>query len=437
MCKLIDSVIDSVIDSALRLGYTIRLLGLIGLIGLVGGFAAPQRAIAAAPVSSTLTASTALIVSAASPASPTPAATAATASARYPNLGRPASAREIAAWNIDVRPDWQGLPPGSGSAAQGQVLWDEQCASCHGTFGEANHVFPPIIGGTTAADSQQGRVAALANNKEPQRSTMMKLATLSTLWDYIRRAMPWQAPKSLTPDQVYALTAYILHLAELVPGDFVLNQTNIAEIEKKLPNRNGLSRSHGLWHINGRPDVSNPACMKNCPGNRTPSSVLPGSARNAHGNLALQQRSVGPVRGIDTSGNGTAKASTAAATGSASSASTITAPTITAPAAAASAAAASSAASHPIKPLVEQHCSACHHAKQALVGPAFSAIAAHYPKNPANLTKLVQKIKQGGVGAWGNIPMPPQTGLSDGEIMRLAEWLLDGAQLPPNNRPSP
>ena len=113
------------------------------------------------------------------------------AQSAYPNIGRTATDKEIAAWDIDVRPDFKGLPKGSGSVAKGMIVWEGKCASCHGTFGESNEVFTPIVGGTTKEDIKTGHVAALSNNKQPQRTTMMKVATVSTLWDYINRAMPW------------------------------------------------------------------------------------------------------------------------------------------------------------------------------------------------------------------------------------------------------
>ena len=116
----------------------------------------------------------------------------------------------------------RGCPAGSGTVAKGMQVWEGKCASCHGTFGESNEVFTPIIGGTTKDDIKTGRVAALANGKQPQRTTIMKVPTVSTLWDYINRAMPWTAPKSLTTEEVYAVTAYLLNMAEIVPDDFTL-----------------------------------------------------------------------------------------------------------------------------------------------------------------------------------------------------------------------
>jgi cytochrome c len=162
-------------------------------------------------------------------------------------VGRPATVKEVAAWDIDVRPDFKGLPAGSGSVAQGQDLWEAKCASCHGVFGESNEVFSPLVGGTTKDDIKTGNVANLKRADFPGRTTMMKVATVSTLWDYINRAMPWTAPKSLKPDEVYAVTAYLLSLADVVPENYVLTDKNIAEAQKRMPNRNGMTTKHAMW----------------------------------------------------------------------------------------------------------------------------------------------------------------------------------------------
>ena len=134
------------------------------------------------------------------------------AQASYPGIGRAATAKEIRAWDIDVRPDFKGLPKGSGSVNAGQDFWEAKCAPCHGVFGESNEVFSPLVGGTTKEDVQSGRVARLNDATFPGRTTLMKVATVSTLWDYINRAMPWSAPKSLSSDEVYAVTAYLLNM---------------------------------------------------------------------------------------------------------------------------------------------------------------------------------------------------------------------------------
>jgi mono/diheme cytochrome c family protein len=130
----------------------------------------------------------------------------------YPNVGRDATQKEVAAWDIDVRPDFKGLPAGSGTVAKGQDVWESKCASCHGIFGESNQVFSPLVGGTTAADIKSGNVARLKDVAYPARTTLMKVSSLSTLWDYINRAMPWTQPKSLTVEEVYSVTAFLLNL---------------------------------------------------------------------------------------------------------------------------------------------------------------------------------------------------------------------------------
>src|SRR3569623_1914278 len=116
------------------------------------------------------------------------------AASDYPGIGRNATPKEVAAWDIDVRPDFKGLPDGSGSVTQGQDIWEGKCASCHGVFGESNSVFNPLVGGTTKDDIATGHVAALKRRDYPGRTTLMKVSTVSTLWDYINRAMPCCAP---------------------------------------------------------------------------------------------------------------------------------------------------------------------------------------------------------------------------------------------------
>jgi mono/diheme cytochrome c family protein len=220
----------------------------------------------------------------------------------YPGVGRKATTKEIEAWDTDVRPDFKGLPKGSGTVLQGQQVWDAKCASCHGTFGELTQMSAPIIGGTTAEDVRLGRVAALSNPNTVLRSTIMKVPTLSTLWDYLHRAMPWNAPKSLSVDETYAVTAYILNLAEIVPEDFKLSDQNVKEIQERMPNRNGMTRDHGLSTIKGRPDVTHADCMKNCLDKAaTVRASISEDALNSHGDLSLQNRSFGPIRGLQSS----------------------------------------------------------------------------------------------------------------------------------------
>jgi mono/diheme cytochrome c family protein len=220
---------------------------------------------------------------------------------KFARIGRAATPSEIAAWDIDVRADFKGLPAGSGSVAQGEKVWIARCASCHGDFAESPKVFPPLIGGTTPADVERGRVAGLWAVSESQKTTMMKLATVSTLWDYIRRAMPYDAPKSLKVDEVYALTAFLLNLADLVPANFTLTDKNIAEVQKRIPNRDGNTTAHGMLDVRGKHDVSGSDCMRDCAVNLEKMVPLPSTVNGLNGNLADQNRSYGSIRGIDTS----------------------------------------------------------------------------------------------------------------------------------------
>jgi len=323
---------------------------------------------------------------------------------RFAGIGRPATPAEIKAWDIDVRKDFAGLPKGSGSVARGQEIWDDKCASCHGSFGESNEFFNPIVGGTTAADVKTGLVASLTTS-ELQRTTLMKLSSLATLWDYIRRAMPWTAPKSLSVDDVYAVSAYILHLADLVPAGFVLSDANIRETERILPNRNGMTTAHGLWDVRGKPDVRNTACLKNCPTDLNVQSSLPDYARNAHGNLALQNREIGGVRGVDTS----VSREVALAAGH----------RVAAP-----------AASGPLADASREGCLGCHAVDRRIVGPAFREIAARYKAADGHeqlIGELAGRIRRGTSGAWGAIPMPPQSQVSASGAELLARWIASGA----------
>ncbi len=335
------------------------------------------------------------------------ASTAAVAFDNYKGIGRQATPAEVKAWDIDVRPDFKGLPKGSGNVDRGQELFEEKCASCHGTFGESNEVFTPLIGGTTKDDIKTGRVKGLSTGELPQRTTFTKVATISTVFDYVQRAMPWTSPKSLKPDEVYAILAYMLNLAEIVPADFTLSDQNIAEVQKLMPNRYGMTTDHGMWPgapakkggigNGGIPDVKNVACMKNCKPEAKIGSTLPDYARNAHGNLAEQNRTFGPVRGVNTAGEA-APAKPAAA------------------------------ASPALELAQKSGCMACHGVNNKIVGPGYNEIQARYKDQPDAETRLVAKVKAGGQGVWGAVPMPPNSHLSDADLKTLVQWIMSGAK---------
>ena len=356
---------------------------------------------------------------------------------QYPNIGRTATPQEIRAWDIDVRPDFKGLPKGRGSVQQGEVLWEAQCASCHGHFGESAEVFTPIAGGVTLDDMATGRVRSLLpGQNQPQRTTLMKLSILSTLWDYINRAMPWNAPKSLSVDEVYAAVAYTLHLNNVLPADFVLSDINIRDVQARLPNRNGMTTAHSLWpgqELSGkqgnlfRPDVQGSACMANCAVPTMVVSSLPDYSRNAHGNLAEQFRTIGPTRGAETAdSNGVGIAKNSQNNSLNATPDQLKRAQIATESIAIAVPGVSLAAIQPM--LNKNACMACHGLNTKLIGSSFKDISARYKTANGAVNLLSDKIKNGSQGVWGAIPMPAQT-LSVQESAQIAQWLVSG--MPP------
>jgi S-disulfanyl-L-cysteine oxidoreductase SoxD len=138
-------------------------------------------------------------------------------------FGRPASAAEIRAWDIDVRPDGIGLPPGRGTAARGATVYAAKCAACHGASGR-NGPFDALVGREPRAGFPFGRDPSLV------RTVGNYWPYATTLYDYIHRAMPWTLPGSLEPDEVYGLVAYLLFLNEIVPEGAVLDAATLPRI---------------------------------------------------------------------------------------------------------------------------------------------------------------------------------------------------------------
>ena len=163
-------------------------------------------------------------------------------------LGREALPEEIAAWDLDIAPDGTGLPAGSGSVLDGEETFAEFCASCHGDFAEGVDNWPKLAGGEdTLAD------------KDPLKTVGSYWPYLSTTFDYVRRSMPFGNAQSLTDDQVYEITAYILYSNDLVYEDFVLSNENFLEVE--MPNAGGFivdDRDTAEAHFWTEP------CMENC-----------------------------------------------------------------------------------------------------------------------------------------------------------------------------
>lgn len=158
-------------------------------------------------------------------------------------IGRVATPAEIDGWNIDVGRDGSGLPPGSGTVSHGREVFEQQCAACHGDKGQGG-VGDQLVGG-------QGTIAST----KPVRTVGSYWPYAPTLFDYIRRAMPQNAPQSLSNEDVYAVSAYLLHLNGLLPADATLDAKTMAAI--KMPNRN-------MFVGDPRPDVKNKACVSGC-----------------------------------------------------------------------------------------------------------------------------------------------------------------------------
>lgn len=158
-------------------------------------------------------------------------------------IGRAATPAEIAGWNIDIDRDGNNLPAGSGTVSHGHDVFDQQCAGCHGAKGEGG-VGDKLVGG-------QGTIAT----PKPVKTVGSFWPYAPTLFDYIRRAMPQNAPQSLSNEDVYAVSAYVLHLNGLLPADATLDAKSLPAI--KMPNRN-------MFVGDPRPDVKNPACMAGC-----------------------------------------------------------------------------------------------------------------------------------------------------------------------------
>ena len=171
--------------------------------------------------------------------------------ARNYGIGRAISAEQIAGWDIDVRPDGQGAPPGLGSVKDGEKVYLDKCAACHGEFGESAGRWPQIAQGKGTLASQ-----------DPVKTVGSYFPYLSSVFDYIRRAMPFGDAESLSGDELYAVTAYVLSLNDIVGDKFVLSKDTWGNV--KMPNQGGFydddreKTEKAFWKPN--------PCMKDCRG---------------------------------------------------------------------------------------------------------------------------------------------------------------------------
>src|SRR5215467_16088121 len=148
------------------------------------------------------------------------------ASAETPNLGQSVTEADLALWDISVGPDGAGLPQGSGTAAQGKVVYEQKCELCHGK------------------EASGGKNGALVSTKDRTVTNYVPHAT--TIFDFTRRAMPWPQPKSLTADETYAVTAYLLALAKIIGENDVMNAETLPKV--RMPNRDGFVSKYPEKH---------------------------------------------------------------------------------------------------------------------------------------------------------------------------------------------
>jgi S-disulfanyl-L-cysteine oxidoreductase SoxD len=162
-----------------------------------------------------------------------------------PRFGRAVSEADLAAWNIDIRtPDGKGLPAGRGTVAEGQKIYQAKCVACHGEGAKGGSMYGSMVGGIGSFTT---------NVRVLTPGSMYPYAPI--LFDYIRRTMPMDSPQTLTTNEVYALSAYLLNLNGLIPATAVMDQNTLARVQ--MPNRDGFV-------IDNRPDVKATRCMSNC-----------------------------------------------------------------------------------------------------------------------------------------------------------------------------
>ena len=158
-------------------------------------------------------------------------------------IGQPVSESELRNWNIDVGADGAGLPPGQGSVQAGRAIYETKCLACHGVEGQGQPM-----------DQLAGGQGTLTSTK-PVKTIGSYWPYATTVFDYVRRAMPLDRPQSLSPDEVYALTAYLLNVNGIVDSRAIMNAQTLPRV--RMPNR-------AAFRSDPRPDVSNSACGGDC-----------------------------------------------------------------------------------------------------------------------------------------------------------------------------
>ena len=206
--------------------------------------------------------------------------------------------------------------------------------------------------------------------------------------------MPFNNAKSLSANEVYAVTAYVLNLNEVVAADAVLNENSLPAVA--MPNREGFTLAHGFMHTGDHGDVQNTACMRDCPVAVAVQSALPEHfTAQMYGDIRTHFRQLAAPSAAATAANNKA---------------------------------ARDLDHTPTKLARQAGCLVCHGIDATVIGPAFRAVAQRYPDQSGAQATLVAKVRHGGAGVWGSTAMPPQTGITDDQLARLVSWIVAGAK---------
>lgn len=311
----------------------------------------------------------------------------------YP-FGSPASKKIIESWNDDVNGlTGAGLPPGSGTVSQGQAVYEQRCAACHGDFGEGAGRYPVLAGGQGTLTSDR-----------PVKTVGSYWPYAPTLFDYIRRAMPFPAPGTLTNDQVYGIVAYILNLNNVVPSNALMNARTLAAV--KMPNRNGFINEHL------KPDVHAVACMKDCKPRKI--VVLSDLAKTL--SITPDETTSDPSGGLEKgvgydSPFGPAQRPQPAATSAQKTA---------APKAAV-------VSFSRVKKIIGTRCSVCHAAHPTEAGFTSAPLGIAFD-TPAEIKKYAARIKAQAVDSQA-MPLGNMTHMTNAERVLLGRWIEQGAHI--------
>ena len=305
--------------------------------------------------------------------------------ARQYGFGQPISAARLAPWDIDVNGlTGEGLPAGHGSVAEGEKVWESKCSTCHGTFGEGAGKFPVIAGGK-----------GTLKDERPEKTVGSYWPYAPTLFDYIKRAMPFPAPQTLSDNDVYALTAYILNLNDIVPSAAVMDAKALAAV--KMPNRDGFVKAE--W------DTKNVVCMDHC----KPPVTITSDLVSLH--VTPDEHETGNVGSTEHLPAASPLPTPAAVAALGRPAKASTGITFAA-----------------VAPIIAQRCTVCHAGKPTQPGFSSAPMGISFD-TPAKIKAQASQIKAQSVTT-RQMPLANMTHMTDKERSLVGQWIAAGAPLP-------